>query len=135
MDYKELYEKLLVENKELKIQINKEKFSKLPHKDDYEDDPSELEEALVNVMMSGDLSEEELKEAFKRLTESMDWGHITKTLWNLPKGTLWKIKDNILYFNSHLLYPPGPQWLSVRNLYDDLGINDIGEYINCFNKK
>lgn len=132
MDYEKLYKEKCKEVEKLTTELDKVKFRKLPDMDDYyDDDFMEYQEALVDVLMSGDLSETELKEGFKRLADCDDWGWVAEKLWSIPQGTLWRIKNKRLEFNSSLLYPRA-DWISLDTVYSRSGNNviDIGRYLN-----
>ncbi len=131
MDYKQLYEEKCMEVEKLTAELDKVKFRNLPSLDDYDEDYVEYQEALVNVLMSGVLSETDIKEAFRRLADCDDFEWVAEKLWSMPQGKLWRIKNNKLEFNSHLLYPLD-DWISLDTVYTHSGgnVSDIGRYLN-----
>ena len=88
---------------------------------------------LVNLMMSGTLTEPELKEAVRELSEiRADRGWIADRLWNQPglRDSFWRIHEGRIQFNRNLLFPQtSSPWVEIKELYDDDILGYLGDMI------
>jgi len=125
------FENLKMENEKLKEQLKKyENEIVIP---DYDEDSDEIYcNGLVELMMSGKLSEKQLKIAFGRLVcvSKHDWNWVTDRLFKTPPGDLWRIVDGKLQFNRRKLYAPSRKWMDIEELYTNDEITLIGRYFN-----
>ena len=125
------FENLKMENEKLKEQLKKyENEIVIP---DYDEDSDEIYcNGLVELMMSGKLSEKQLKIAFDRLVcvSKHDWHWVADRLFKTPPGDLWRILDGKLQFNRRKLYAPSRKWMDVEELYTGDEITLIGHYFN-----
>jgi hypothetical protein len=125
------FENLKMENEKLKEQLKKyENEIVIP---DYDEDSDEIYcNGLVELMMSGKLSEPQLKLAFDKLVcvSKNEWRWIACRLFTSPPGDLWRIVDGKLQFNRRKLYTPSSKWMDVEELYINDEITLIGRYFN-----
>ena len=107
-------------------------FPNVPYYPDYDDrDREEYDQDVVNAMISGNLTEPELKEAFARLAESTDDVRgLADRVWDTPRGVLWRIHNGKLQFNRNVVFPPGSEWMDMQEIYDDIIINHLHHLIN-----
>jgi hypothetical protein len=102
----------------------------LPKYEDYNEDNYLYEQALITAMMSGTLSEDNLKEAFRRLSGSnADRYWLANAVWNSPRNRLWRINNGRLQFNRDILLPRGSEWIDIREIYDDELFGCIGDLL------
>lgn len=112
----------------------------LPNEDDYDGDFEEFQEHMVNTMMSGKLSKEQLKEGFQKFVESIDydWQWMPARLFQSPPDDLWRIHKNRLQFHHKMLFDPdlpNERWIHIRAVHDQDLIAQIGRYFNKLDHK
>ena len=129
-DNKKLLTELNLAKKELEA-LKKVKYDHLPKFEDYDDDREKYADAIIEIMMSGDLSEYELKHCFTELVEAVDdeWAWVVDSLWKYPKGKLWRICNGKLEFNRNELINQS-EWINIWDLCDDALIPKLGYFFN-----
>jgi hypothetical protein len=127
------FNKLVLENEKLKEELKKfEKENEIVIPD-YDEDSDEIYcNGIVDLMMSGKLSEKQLKIAFDKLVNVAEhcWSWIPERLFKTPPGNLWRIVDGKLQFNRKKLYVSQSKWMDINELYDNGEITSIGHYFN-----
>ena len=125
------FENLKIENEKLKEQLKKyENEIVIP---DYDENSDEIYcNGLVELMMSGKLSESQLKHAFDNLVcvSKNEWHWVACRLFKTSPGDLWRIVDGKLQFNRRKLYAPSSKWMDIEELYINDEITLIGRYFN-----
>lgn len=77
-------------------------------------------------MVSGTLSEDELKEGFHIFVTLSDYGHLYGRLFtHAPRDVFWRIHNNKLQFNRNLIFN-GNGWVDMDEIFED----DLIENIN-----
>ena len=129
------FENLKIENEKLKEQLKK--FEKEQEEEiiipDYDEDSDGIYcKEIIDLMMSGKLSEKQLKIAFDRLVCVAEhcWPWIPERLFQTSHGDLWRICDGKLQFNRRKLYHPQSKWMDINELYSNDEITLIGHYFN-----
>jgi hypothetical protein len=117
---------LETQNRQLIDENKKLKSPTLPKRDEFGDD-LQYQEAIIECMRSGKLSEEDVKEALFDLLASIDHDYIwiPEELFSTPNGGLWRIENGKLQVII-------PRWESIDRLYDDNEIDLIGKYLRPF---
>ena len=108
-------------------------FPNLPNYDDYHDDMERYSDDLVNIMMSGTLTEPELKQGLAELADiRADRRRIADRLWNQLnlRDSFWRIHEGRIQFNRNLLFPQtNSPWVEIREIYDEDIFGYLGDMI------
>jgi len=106
-------------------------FSRLPDYDDEDMNTQTYRRALKNIMMSGTLNEDELKEAFRRFAQMEDYDTLPNTMFTTtPRDIFWRINNNKLQFKRDLIFEPESEWIDMDEVLESELVSNIDEAIH-----
>lgn len=102
-------------------------FSRIPVLPEGDTGDWDYMECLVDTMMSGTLTEPELKEGFRIFVTLSDYSHLYERLFrNAPRDVFWRIHDNKLQFKSNFIFNGNDTgWIDMDEVFQDGLVEDI----------